>query len=284
MLKKIYITIIESILKIFFHIIFFLNNNIRRVRKVNFDYFSDKYRLFNKKYTLILFGKDKFISRETYLRGPSDYHLFLRAKKILNRKIKSLIDVGANIGTFCIPAVKDGHIHKCIAIEPVTKINNILNINITLNHLNDRIKTYSYVISDNTKLNVALSLNKKNYGDNKFKISNKKKGYKLKKLDSFLQSFPSKDLLIKIDVQGFEDRVLNGSRKIISKKIPLLIEFDYKFFKSSLYFKLIKLIRNNYNFFSVLDYQNFKKENILHIEKIFKDLTKKKSHINCLIF
>lgn len=284
MFKKVNIKLIETVIKFFFNIIFFLEKNIRRVRKVNFDYFSHEYRFYNKNCNLILFGKDRFVSRETYLNGPADYHLFLRAKKILNKKIKFLIDVGANIGTFCIPAVKYGHIQKCIAIEPVAKINNILKVNIALNDLNERVKTYNYVISDKIKLNVSLKLNKQNYGDNKFKISKKKSDFKLKKLDSFLNHFPSKYLLIKIDIQGFEDKALNGSNKIISKKIPLLIEFDYKFIKSPLYFKIIKLLKKNYNFFSILDYDNPKREKIKNIDMIFKNLTKEKSHFNCILF
>ncbi len=42
-----------------------------------------------------------------------------RAVSLLGRRgLTSLIDIGANIGTICIPAVKCGLFDRAIAIEP----------------------------------------------------------------------------------------------------------------------------------------------------------------------
>ena len=176
MIKKIYINFVNFLVVNFIKILIFLKNKIRRIRKIEFEYFSKKYKLYDNKYFFIIFGKDKFISRETYVNGPHDYHLFKTSRRLLNKKIKYLIDVGANIGTFSIPPIKDGLLEKCIAIEPVKNIYNILNMNILLNEVDNKISTYDYVISDKVKENVSLSLNKDNYGDNRFAvISGKKK-------------------------------------------------------------------------------------------------------------
>ena len=130
MIKKIYIKLINILVINVIKILIFLKKKIRRIRKIEFEYFSKKYTLYSDKYFFILFGKDKYVSRETFVNGPNDYHLFKKSKIILNRKIKYLIDVGANIGTFCIPPIKDGMVDECIAIEPVKRAYHILNTNI----------------------------------------------------------------------------------------------------------------------------------------------------------
>ena len=65
MIKKFYIKIINILLIIIIKLLVFIKNKVRRIRKIEFEYFSDKYRLYTKKYFFIIFGKDKYISRET---------------------------------------------------------------------------------------------------------------------------------------------------------------------------------------------------------------------------
>ena len=285
MIKRFYIKIINIFLIIIIKLLVFIKNKIRRIRKIEFEYFSDKYRLYSNKYFFIIFGKDKYISRETYINGPHDYHLFKKSKTLLDKKIKYLIDVGANIGTFCIPPIKDRLIEKCIAIEPIEKINDILKVNIILNGLNDKIKTYNYVISDKKNENLSFTLNKNNYGDNKFKISkNGKKKFTIVKLDFFINHFNLNQLLIKIDVQGFENKVLLSASKFINKSVPLIIEFDHNFLRKKNSYKIIRLIKDNYNFFSLLDKNNIEKEKIENFDKIFYKIKKNKTHFNCLIY
>lgn len=268
-------------------IIFFLRKKIRTFRKVQFEYFSSKYMLATNKYFFILFGNDKFISKETYINEPHDYNLLKKSKKILKKRVTYLIDVGANIGTFCIPAVKDGGIKKCIAIEPVENINDILRSNIILNGLKKKIQVFDYVISCDTKENLVLKQNKNNYGDNKFKnIKDGEKKYKIQKLDYFINNFKTKNLLIKIDVQGFEGKVLLGGLKFIKKRVPILIELDKNFCKFANFNYLIKNIIKNYNFFVDLDQKKIKKSKIINFDFFLKNhlLNSDREHCNCLLF
>ena len=282
MIKKIFINFVNIIVVNFIKLLIFFKSKIRRIRKIEFEYFSKKYRLYDNKYFFIIFGQDKYISRETYINGPHDYHLFKKTKKLLKKKIKYLIDVGSNIGTFCIPPIKDKLLTECIAIEPVEKIYDVLNMNILLNGVNNKINTYNYVISNKTNENLSLTLNKNNYGDNQFKITTKqKKKFKIVKLDYFINTFNLKNLLIKIDVQGFENKVLLGSKKFILKKVPMLIEFDKNFLKKESSSKIISLLKRNYEFFYNIDDKNLKKREIKYFEKIFN---KPEKIFNILIF
>ena len=155
------------------------------------------------------------------------------------------------------------------------KIYDILNVNILLNGVRNKITSYDYVISNKINENLSLSFNKNNYGDNKFKVTNKNKNkYKIIKLDHFIKKFELKNLLIKIDVQGFESKVILSAKKFILKKVPLLIEFDCNFLKNKDSKKIIKLMTKNYKFFIILIIK-IQKKMILKILKKFLIIQKK---------
>jgi len=286
MLTKLYKDLINCIISFWVKLVFFLRENIRRIRKVEFENIKRKYIFYSRDYNFILFGNDKYISRQTYINGPHDFDLFLKSKFLLKKKIEYLIDVGANIGTFCIPAVKKGGIKKCIAFEPIKNIFNVLNINILLNNVSNNFETFNYLISDDKNENLNVIFNKNNYGDNKFRTNKRKKNlnFNIKKLDEFFKKFDHKKLLIKIDVQGFEGKVLNGGNKFLSKKVPLIVEFDSKFIQNKKYQIVINKIKKYYNYISILDIKNFKKKNISNIDDIMEEVKNKKKQLNCLIF
>ena len=54
-------------------------------------------------------------------------------------KPEILIDIGANIGPICIPAVKRNYVKQAIAIEPGPDNARLLRANVALNSLHDRI-------------------------------------------------------------------------------------------------------------------------------------------------
>lgn len=280
MTKKIFNLIIFLIIKFLQKI----QLSVRRVRKVKFDMFSENYKFYNNNYYFILFGKDKYVSRNTYVNGPHDFRLLQKSIKVLNKKIYFLIDVGANIGTFCIPAVKDKLIKKCIAIEPVNKINRILNINIYLNDLKEKIKVFDNIISNQNSQKLSLLTNKNNFGDNRFLENKKKFKSNSIKLDSFINHFNPKKLIIKIDVQGFEDRVLIGSKKFIKLKVPFLIEFNQEFIKSQYFKEIINLLELNYQYVSFLDENKIIKNDIKKLKDKFLQSNSKETDFNCLIF
>ena len=80
MTKKIFNLIIFLIIKFLQKI----QLSVRRVRKVKFDMFSENYKFYNNNYYFILFGKDKYVSRNTYVNGPHDFRLLQKSIKVLN--------------------------------------------------------------------------------------------------------------------------------------------------------------------------------------------------------
>ena len=64
MIKKFYIKIINILLIIFIKLLVFIKNKIRRIRKIEFEYFSDKYRLYSNKYFFIIFEKENIFGTQ----------------------------------------------------------------------------------------------------------------------------------------------------------------------------------------------------------------------------
>jgi FkbM family methyltransferase len=236
----------------------FINKFIINNKKITFDNTENSKELlvvnnYSEKY--IVNSSDKTIGRSLYINGEFEFDLFLDALKILqNKKYKKLIDIGANIGTICIPAIKRGIFECSLAIEPEPYNYNLLNKNIFINDLNKKIKTLNIACGqvDNEKLKLELSVD--NFGDHQIKSnSNEINIYNddrrkvitvnTKKLDTVIKSFNLKETLIWIDTQGYEGFILDGGKDTLSAKATIVIEFwpygldkfnSYNLLKSSL--------------------------------------------------
>jgi FkbM family methyltransferase len=219
----------------------FLNKFIVNNKKKTFDNQKEGRELlvvnnFNEKY--IVNSSDKIIGRSLYIDGSYDFDTFLHTLEILKNKIKTetLVDIGANIGSICIPAVKRGIFKNCFAIEPEPYNFDLLTKNIFINSLSNKIQTFNVALGqfDNEKIKFELSEN--NYGDHRIKSNSTEKNYfnedkrkiidvEIKKLDTVIKDSNPKETLLWMDVQGYEGFVLEGGMNILSKKPPLVIEF-----------------------------------------------------------
>ena len=56
MIKKIYLNLINILIVGIIKILILIKNKIRRIRKIEFEYFSNKYKLYSNKYYFIIFG------------------------------------------------------------------------------------------------------------------------------------------------------------------------------------------------------------------------------------
>jgi len=278
--------IIYFVLKLFNYLIC----NSRHARKIIFDKFSKskEYIFYSDKYNFLLFSKDYMISRSTYIDGPYDYSVLKKAIKLLPKDFikESLIDVGANIGTVSIPAIKDGIFKNSIVFEPNPKIYNILKINIFLNNLSAKIVSYDFCLSSKNNENVSFKMSDINYGDTRFKkikYSNSFPKNKVKTLDSFLKLVDPFKTLIKIDVQGFELEVLLGSKHFLRSKPPLILELDPLALSKKSFEKIFDIIKKNYcNFFN-LNQDNPLKKDISFLQDIFFNLKKTNKLANILL-
>lgn len=149
-----------------------------------------------------------------------EWETFLCEKiKTLNLKEGSVcLDIGAYIGSHTIPMAKLGAEVYCW--EPISVPFNLLKHNILINNLEDRIYYYNCGLGDicesktcRTSYTGTSSLNR-NLSEYKYaEVIN------IHKLDQHL--FDSVDF-IKIDVEGYEWKVLEGGHKTIEKHRPVI--------------------------------------------------------------
>lgn len=202
------------------------------------------------------------IDKEIYLNGFYEREQITFLKKICNQnKITHFLDIGANIGYYTL---KFQNIANIYAFEPNKKNYLRLTQNINLNKLN--IETYNFGLSNTNSISEIWYTDQNKMGgsavydksDTELKNYNKKNIFKekilLKKLDDVLD-FKNLNILIKIDVERHEKKVLEGMRNLINlNNIVLQIEIGdkqkeavYSYLKT-LHFKWIKTIRHDHFF------------------------------------
>lgn len=145
------------------------------------------------------------------------------------KKNNFFIDCGANVGTYSIIASKVVGA-KSIAFEPSAETQTKLNRNIELNNIDEKVDVRKVVLSDKIEklyftnygstddvLN-KVSLNQTNTNDNIL--------INTSTLDNEINI--SEDFILKIDVEGYEAKLINGAKKILDNKnlVALIIEVN----------------------------------------------------------
>jgi FkbM family methyltransferase len=177
------------------------------------------------------------------------------------------IDIGANFGIYTLRISKLFKILKVIAFEPVLTTFNKLEMNIKINNLRRRINTYNVGLSNTNGLKKMVALKRRNYiqsGGFSFNIPKRKltneeitRYHKTIKGDEVLK-FKKKKIVVKIDVEGYENKVLSGIKNLLkNNKILLQIEiFDDNFKKINKFllkkkFKLINKFNKTSDYFYI---------------------------------
>jgi len=245
-----------------------LENNIKKKLIESFagDLEDLKYALFNCGYieskSLRLLALEKSIILEFpdkykfYVNHLLDYlfaglfhetQTFIFFKEHI-RNAKVFVDVGANIGGYSIRAAKYS---KVYAIEPLPRNYKILKINEKLNNV--KINSFN-IAAGNKNGKIKLFYELGHYGRPSIKRNYKKfVEVEMKPLDEIINE-GSIDL-IKIDVEGAEDLVLEGARNCLKITKMVIIEYNddsilksYKILKEEGFILSGILDNNNYLF------------------------------------
>ncbi len=184
-----------------------------------------------------LMSQHDAISRVIRLDGELEPELHQVTSHIINGKQGRVLDVGANMGTYCLPLSRDFANIEFVAFEVQRKIFEQLLSNISLNKANNVLAIHSG-LSDKMETIVATIPryeSETNIGafslDDEVRNSNTYLVKTVGETESFslvpLDTFAFKDvLLIKIDVEGMELKVLVGARNTIEENNfpPILFE------------------------------------------------------------
>jgi FkbM family methyltransferase len=194
---------------------------------------------FNHPY--VVHTSDNGTSREVFRSGQLDIEKFTRVIELLSpkavAKLRVLLDIGANLGTICIPMVAAGHFERAIAVEPDPLNLRLLRTNIALNELHDRIEVVDRAAADQDGLTLSLEHSPINTGDHRISVSDAP-GLQREEdrnrievqsitIDAIVEAdeAPANDILIWMDVQGYEGWALAGAAQTLAQTPPLVIEF-----------------------------------------------------------
>ena len=124
------------------------------------------------------------------------------------------IDVGANIGLFTLLAA--GVVGaQSVCIEPIPQTYQRLLDNVNINRLQNLVKAQNIGLSDTScKLQFTTNHDAVNYVTTEFKRNNNIAEVEVRTLDSIVQNQVPE--LIKIDVEGFETKVIEGGQRTFS--------------------------------------------------------------------
>tara|TARA_A100001011_G_scaffold376903_1_gene440003 strand:+ start:419 stop:1303 length:885 start_codon:yes stop_codon:yes gene_type:complete len=253
-LKKRYYRIIESIIKRIIKIKEnSKNKNFKRtIRSAIYNSgFKNKNLIYsdNNEIKYLMQSYD-WVSKKLFIDQTFDDGILKKAVKILKiKKFKyTLINVGAHIGSTCVPAIKRKYFKNLIAFEPSKNNFNLLSANIFINNIADRTKLFNIALSKNKSY---VKIKKfQNSGDYRV-VKSKQNNLELVKcdiLDNYTNKLNKKNSLIFMDAQGHEPFIFLGSKKTFRKKIPVVFEFA-PFLMNKNWIKSFDQIFKHYKYF-----------------------------------
>ena len=251
----------------------------------------------NKKNYYLFFSIFKFLTKSNFILHFKDYKFYSSFNKknlsrwmLKNLKVwdseniekaiyfiekynGSFIDCGCNFGAYSIPIAKRFKNQNIYAFDASKKAIYNLKQNINLNNIKN-IKYFNIGVGDkNTEMYFNEDVNiLKNDGSFRFTKNKNKNKIKIYKLDDFFKNkkiFLNKNIIIKIDLEGFDFLALKGLTNTLKK------------FKVIIFIEISKMLLENSKNFSN-EFYLFIKDNALNIydlnlknkkiDKIFKSL------------
>jgi FkbM family methyltransferase len=141
-----------------------------------------------------------------------------------------LLDVGANIGTTAIPAVREHGFDRALALEPSPESYRLLVLNVHANGLAERITTLPLAVSDAPGV-VRFDMGSANSGAHRV-IGAAEGGEQVIEVEATTLDLlagtgafdPAAVGLVWMDVEGHEGRVLAGATSLLALGVPVVAE------------------------------------------------------------
>ena len=203
------------------------------LRRAAYDAMPVPYLVTGQPEHFVVSTTDKVIGREVFLHGEFDFAKLQTALAILAREghpaPTHLIDVGANIGTITIPALKRGLIQTATAIEPHPHNLRLLRANIALNGLEDRVTVLAQAVGDRSGVTLHLHESATNSGNHS--IGAEGIPVPSSKLDDL--DLSAVHSLLWMDIEGYEGHALKGASRMLAAGIAVVCEFNPTFLEQS---------------------------------------------------
>jgi FkbM family methyltransferase len=228
---------------------------------------KQEFPVFFKNIKLCINIKDPIDKMVFYKNQYEEEQINFLVEWIKKNKPNVFIDVGANFGIYSLRISKLFPKLKIIAFEPVVTTFNKFKKHIKINNLEKKIKTYNVGLSNDAGNKKMIALKRKGYaqsGGASFNIPKRKFTdedvfqYCKTIIGDKILKFKNKKIILKIDVERYENNVLLGIKNLLNNNnILLQIEIlDDNFTKINKLlldnkFKLIKKFDKTYDYFYI---------------------------------
>lgn len=173
--------------------------------------------------------------REAYATGRFDDDLLVAVCGLVGTGPATLVDAGANVGLWTVPLARHAAAAggAVVAFEPLAANVARLRDNVELNGLADVVTVHELGLSSRrgrcrltlredfaagaTTGNAAIAID--DGQDDGFPVEE----VDVAPLDELAPSFPGRVALVKMDVEGHEDRVLEGARRTLRRDRPTIV-------------------------------------------------------------
>ena len=170
---------------------------------------------------------DEAVGRALFVHGQFDLAQMDRAIAILRRELgpavtgRTFLDIGANVGTTTVAALRRHGFRRAIAFEPEPHNLELLAHNLLLNGVRDRVQVHAGAASAAAGA-AMLTITPEHGGDNRV-VLGAGGSVRLVALDAVLD--PGDEYVVWADVQGHEGHVLLGAGALLARATPAEMEF-----------------------------------------------------------
>ena len=143
---------------------------------------------------------------------------------------KTLLEIGANIGTHTVYLTRDGQFERMICIEPEPRNLQILKQNLLLNDLAERAIVVECAVGDQEGV-ADFYLDDRNYGASsliKRKGSGDPISVPVRRIDEILRGLqisPDELGLVWMDIEGSEPAAIKSMPELVERRVPIMMEY-----------------------------------------------------------
>ncbi len=164
------------------------------------------------------------------------------------------VDVGANIGTHTVYALRTGRFARAVAFEPEPKNARLLAMNVEANGLTNAVTVVAKAVGEAAG-SATLHLHPRNKGAHAIGVPPSDDGIEritvpVVRLDEALGEIaPASEQLglIWIDAEGYEPQIIRGLGRLLESRVPLAFEFAPRRYHADAKRDLVRLLAANYS-------------------------------------
>jgi FkbM family methyltransferase len=179
----------------------------------------------------LTFSPYESIGNSLFRQGHYQRDLANRALSIVGTPTgKTLLEIGANIGTHTVYLTRGGQLERVICVEPEPRNLLLLKQNLLLNDLADRTTVVECAVGDQEGV-ADFYFDDRNYGASsliKRAGSGAPTSVRVRRVDEILRDLdvsPDDIGLVWMDIEGAELAALRSMSNLIARRVPILLEY-----------------------------------------------------------